>query len=226
VEAAVLPQVPVGLREGALGVARRALLDVGPDDPAAVVDAEGGHQLGSGDAEPDEPAAIGDVRPDRRAVVDERGVVAVLADDLATVVDPDRFGARRARNVEARDAAAPIAEEPGLAVGTQVLAGDLTAVVDAGREEADARVRGVERAVAALVEDEPGQVRARRGVRVGGPRGVRSGEGRSRGGARDRQGSGADNGHERDESGAGHHLVSFVGHRTRTSFGAGRPADG
>ena len=67
------------------------------------------------------------------AVVDQARVLAVPADDLATVVDLGGLGRLCARHVERGELAVRAADEPGLAVAADVLTRDLAAVVDPAR---------------------------------------------------------------------------------------------
>lgn len=137
-------------------------------DITTIVDAGGQGVHGVGCVDPGGLAPVTDVAAHSGAVVDERGVLAVAAHDLAAIVDLDRLGSPGAGHIERGDPAARVPHEPGLAVGSDVLTGDVAAVVDAAREDLDPGVRRLELAVPTLSEDEPrrGAARPVRGRRT------------------------------------------------------------
>ena len=144
---------------GGVGVAAHHLPAV-VDPPPAGPDRAG--HVDPGDLPPIPQIPVGAGR-----VVDDRGVGAEGARDLAAVVDLDGLGPLGPRDIQDGGPAACVAQEAGLAVGDavgpdpDVLAADLATVVDVEGVLQHAGLGCLDGSVAAPVQHEPGELGAR-----------------------------------------------------------------
>ena len=128
-----------------------------PDDPSAVVDAVRNGGSRAGHVELRHLPALEQI-PTRPLARQERADHAVVAHDLAALVDLVDLGPRDPGQVDPGDPAAPVAQEAGLALGREVLAHDHAPVIDGTREELHAWVGSLEAPVPPVVEDERGDL--------------------------------------------------------------------
>ena len=142
-----------------------ALVHVVPDHVAGVVDAGRPRVPRAGDVEPrDRAPGVPHEAAHASAVVDQPGVLAVPADDLAGVVDLGRLGGPGTRHGERGEPALRVADETRLAVAADVLTRDLAGVVDPGRVDRRVGLGCLERRELAAAQDER---RQRAGPRLG-----------------------------------------------------------